>query len=68
LSDWNPYIRGFKAFLQLEKSLSVNSVDAYIHDVEKLTQYFEIAGIAIPPEKLNFIICRNFLYGSTGWA
>lgn len=33
------YIKGFKAFLQLEKSLSENSVTAYIHDVNLLFQF-----------------------------
>jgi integrase/recombinase XerD len=36
---WEPYKKGFKAWLQLEKSLSDNSVDAYLHDIEKLTVY-----------------------------
>jgi integrase/recombinase XerD len=36
---WEPYKKGFKAYLQLEKSLSENSVQAYLHDIEKLTTY-----------------------------
>ncbi len=36
---WEPYKKGFKAYLQLEKSLSDNSVEAYLRDIEKLTQY-----------------------------
>ncbi len=39
---WEPYKKGFKAYLQLEKSLSENSVDAYLHDIEKLTQFLSI--------------------------
>jgi integrase/recombinase XerD len=38
---WTNYQKGFKAYLQLEKSLSGNSVDAYLHDVEKLGQFFD---------------------------
>lgn len=37
---WEPYKKGFKGYLQLEKSLSENSVEAYLHDIEKLTSYF----------------------------
>ncbi|MFN4813601.1 MAG: site-specific integrase, partial [Bacteroidota bacterium] len=40
----NSYINGFKSFLKLEKSLSQNSIEAYIHDVDKLAQYCEIKG------------------------
>lgn len=36
---WNSLIRGFKHFLQLEKSLAENSVEAYLRDVEKLAQF-----------------------------
>jgi integrase/recombinase XerD len=36
---WEPYKKGFKAWLQLEKSLSDNSVEAYLKDIDKLTQY-----------------------------
>ena len=36
---WEPYKKGFKAYLQLEKSLSDNSVEAYLRDIEKLTLY-----------------------------
>ncbi|HEY1165840.1 MAG TPA: site-specific integrase, partial [Chitinophaga sp.] len=32
---WNVYLKGFTAYLQLERSLSANSVLAYIRDVEK---------------------------------
>jgi integrase/recombinase XerD len=36
---WAPQIKSYKAYLQLERSLSDNSVEAYLRDVEKLTQY-----------------------------
>ena len=38
---WDSYKKGFKAWLQLEKSLSDNSVESYLHDIEKLTQYLQ---------------------------
>jgi len=42
---WQAEIRGFKNYLRLEKSLSANSLDAYLHDVEKLTQFLEMQEI-----------------------
>ncbi|TKC09484.1 site-specific tyrosine recombinase XerD [Pedobacter frigoris] len=36
-----PYIRSFKTYLKLERSLSGNSVDAYLNDIAKLFQYFD---------------------------
>jgi integrase/recombinase XerD len=38
---WESYKKGFKAYLQLEKSLSDNSVQAYLRDIEKLTEYLQ---------------------------
>ena len=36
---WEPYKKGFRAYLQLEKSLSDNSVQAYGRDIELLTNW-----------------------------
>lgn len=36
---WEPYKKGFKAYLQLERSLSENSIEAYLNDIEKLTTF-----------------------------
>ncbi|HLK27564.1 MAG TPA: site-specific tyrosine recombinase XerD [Puia sp.] len=38
---WDAYKKGFKAYLQLEKSLSDNSVEAYLHDIDKLTDFLQ---------------------------
>lgn len=37
--SWDAHIRGFGNYLRLERSLSGNSVDAYLRDVKKLQQY-----------------------------
>ncbi len=39
---WQSHLKGYKAFLQLELSLSENSVNAYVADVGKLSQFFEL--------------------------
>ena len=35
------YIKGFSAYIKLERSLSANSNEAYVHDVELLSRYLE---------------------------
>ena len=58
---WQSYIRGFEAYLKLERSLSQNSVEAYVHDVVKLSQYLEIAGLSLTPEQISLKHLQDFL-------
>ena len=58
---WEAYKRGFKAYLQLEKSLSDNSVEAYVHDIEKLTQYLLMNEVKKNPEELDLNDLESFL-------
>jgi len=37
--DWHSAINGFESYLMLERSLSSNSIEAYIHDITKLQEY-----------------------------
>ena len=59
--NWSPTIKGFKAYLQLEKSLAKNSVEAYIADVEKLFQYLDMSEIHLSPEKVTQKHVESFL-------
>lgn len=58
---WNSYITGYKAHLRLEKSLSPNSVDAYLHDVVKLTQYIASTGKEVSPDHVELPHLQHFL-------
>lgn len=48
---WQSYIKGFRAYLKLERSLSDHSVQAYLNDIAKLSQYFE--GMEEEPKLTN---------------
>ena len=58
---WEPYKKGFKAYLQLEKSLSENSVDAYIHDIEKFTQFLSLNNFEKSPKEIELADLDKFL-------
>ncbi len=58
---WEPYKKGFKAYLQLERSLSDNSVEAYLHDVDKLTQYLQLTNNQAGPESLELKVLQGFI-------
>ena len=57
--SWDTSIKDFKSYLQIERSLSDNSVQAYIRDVKKFANY------AIPLDLSELKITRenisNFL-------
>jgi integrase/recombinase XerD len=58
---WDPYKKGFKAYLQLERSLSDNSVDAYMRDIEKFTQFLQTSGGLKTPEAINLKDLQQFV-------
>lgn len=58
---WQSEIRGFKNYLRLERSLSANSLDAYLHDVEKLTQFLEMQEIDKTPAEVSSDELHQFL-------
>jgi integrase/recombinase XerD len=47
---WNAYKKGYKAWLQLEKSLADNSVEAYLRDIDKLTDFLTATKAKTPEE------------------
>jgi integrase/recombinase XerD len=49
---WEVYKKGFKAWLQLEKSLADNSVEAYLHDIDMLISFLSTT-TANTPEKVT---------------
>ena len=57
---WLAYKKGFKAYLQLEKSLSDNSVDAYLHDLDKLTTFLAETDELLTPSQINLKILESF--------
>jgi integrase/recombinase XerD len=58
---WDVYKKGFRAYLQLEKSLSENSVDAYQHDLDKFTQFLSIGHNETTPAVIELQHMEKFL-------
>jgi len=58
---WQAYKKGYKAFLQLEKSLSDNSVEAYLHDIEKLTNWIQQTEHLKTPQQIELKDLENFI-------
>ncbi len=58
---WEPYKRGFKAYLQLERSLSDNSIQAYLADLDKLTDFLQVQGWAKAPAQIELSDLQAFI-------
>jgi integrase/recombinase XerD len=59
--DWPKAIKGFKAYLKLERSLAPNSVNAYSNDLEKLYQYADLQETKKSPTEFSLHDLRGFI-------
>ena len=59
---WEPYKKGFKSYLQLERSLSGNSIEAYLLDIEKLTTWLQVEGLKKNPSEIQLKDLQKFVH------
>ncbi|UCG27402.1 MAG: site-specific tyrosine recombinase XerD [Bacteroidales bacterium] len=59
--SWYNLITEYGVFLKLEKSLSENTIDAYINDVKKLANFLEMTGNPANPEEIKLSDLELFL-------
>lgn len=59
---WQAYIKGFKAFLQLERAHSSHTVDAYMHDVALLEAFFRQEGQVPPFDQIDLSHLQRFIH------
>lgn len=64
--NWNIQIKGFGSFLALERSLSENSVEAYLHDVAKLAEFVELEKPGLSPKDIRVEHLQDFLKWISG--
>lgn len=60
-NSWGLYSKEFTNYLKLERSLSGNSIEAYVHDVALLQQYVELTKLQLPPKGLSTKHLQGFL-------
>jgi integrase/recombinase XerD len=59
--DWLSAKKGFKSYLKLERSLSDNSIAAYLRDIDKITQFLEVQDKKIGPLALQTKDLRDLI-------
>ncbi len=59
--SWDRDIKDFGNYLKLERSLSQNSIEAYIRDVTKLAEFVELRFAGTHPEGITYRQLQGFL-------
>ncbi len=59
--NWDSALEDFKVFIRLEKSLSENSLGAYLSDVEKFRSFMEVHYTGVKPADVELQHLREFL-------
>ncbi|MGQ9620767.1 MAG: site-specific tyrosine recombinase XerD [Bacteroidales bacterium] len=59
--DWADAIKDFETYLRLEKSLSQNSIEAYIHDISSLKEYISDTGMGKRPGDIIYDDLSNYI-------
>ena len=63
--DWHSASKGFKQYLMLEKSLSPNSIEAYLHDITKFQHFLLSTKDNTGPLTIEYIQLLNFVNALT---
>lgn len=59
--QWSSSIREFRSYLQLERALSQNSVEAYLNDIAKLEQFINMKMPGKNPDTIDLADLKNFI-------
>ncbi|POY36337.1 site-specific tyrosine recombinase XerD [Solitalea longa] len=58
---WNSHIKSYRSYLMLEKSLSPNSVEAYVNDVSKLVQFIVFKNLSLGAADIKIQHLKDFI-------
>jgi integrase/recombinase XerD len=58
---WEDGTTGYIAFLKLEKSLAANTVEAYVDDLKKLINFFQLKAVFLSPEQVEYAHLKEFI-------
>lgn len=62
MKSWIKFITDYKSYLKIERGLSVNSVENYSLDINRLVRYLEGTGQDVSPLKITEETIQDFIY------
>lgn len=60
--NWQNAITDYKHYLQIERGLSLNTIDNYVYDIKRLILYLEKGTNTVSPIKIDSEIVKQFIY------
>jgi len=58
--EWNGLIADFEIYLKLEKSLSDNTIEAYVRDMHRFVEFLSFLGNPIHPSEITLSLFINY--------
>ncbi|MFL9836352.1 site-specific tyrosine recombinase XerD [Flavobacterium sp. ST-75] len=62
MKSWTKFITDYKSYLKIERGLSVNSVENYSLDINRLVRYLEGSGQDVSPLQITEETIQDFIY------
>lgn len=62
MKSWTKFITDYKSYLKIERGLSVNSVENYSLDINRLVRYLEGTSQDVSPLKITEETIQDFIY------
>jgi integrase/recombinase XerD len=62
MPNWNTYIKEYQNYLRLERGLSLNTIQNYSFDIEKLVEFLTENNIEVSPIKITDEQVQQFIY------
>ncbi len=62
MKNWTNFIADYKLYLKIERGLSLNSVENYVFDINRLLNYLKLNNIDVSPIKIDEETIQQFIY------
>jgi integrase/recombinase XerD len=60
--SWSSYLKNYQSYLKIERGLSMNTIENYSFDVERLCSFLAENEIVISPVKIGEETIQEFIY------
>lgn len=60
--NWNQLIKDYHNYLKIERGLSVNTIENYVRDIQKLVYFLDLHQLHFSPISIDKEVITNFIY------